>query len=302
MKNSLAYFSVFALAAGSILSGCKKEEAITPLQTEVITTNQHRSGAVTCGESKVVNLIAGQHIVAGTVTVTNTATHLLVTYTTTNGWYIKELHLYAGDCARIPANNSGNPIPGHFPNKNTFSGSSITTYTYSIPLANLPECYCVAAHAVVSKPGAGTETAWGQGTRIVSKGNWAMKFEYCKQRCEPIPDGCSLYPDPIISDAGETWPSATVTVAGFTYTQSEANDIYSQPTTDARIAFIYIAAMKLSGSNLSPTASIWADVATVEAWLATEGKLSPSNLPAAPSAVGSTIANISGWVNDNQCD
>lgn len=304
MKNDLTRFIALTILASSFLSACKKDEVVNPVNNQQINTADHRTGLATCGNSTVVNLIAGQHIPAGTVTVTNTATDLLVTYTTTNGWYIKELHLYAGACAMIPANNSGNPIPGHFPYSNSFSGTGTITHTYSIPLSRLPACYCIAAHAVVSKPGAGIQTAWGQGTRIVSKGNWAMKFEYCTQRCEPVPDGCSFYPNPLISSPGAVWPTATVTVGGFVYTQAQANAIYNQPTTDARVAFIYIAAMRLSlgTGNLSPSADVWADVATVEAWLSTVGKLSPSNLPNAPATVLSAIGNISNWAVNHQCE
>ncbi len=302
MKKTLTIFTCFVLAVTVVLSSCQKDAdpVLSPQQLSLSKTqNQHRSVTATCGTATEVDLIAGQHIVAGTVTVANTATDLLVTYTTTNGWYIKELHLYAGDCSLIPVNQKGNPIPGHFPHSNSFSGSSTTTYTYSIPLANLPDCFCVAAHAVVAKPGAGTETAWGQGTRFVPQGNWAMKFDYCEQACDP---GCSFYPNPIIKDPTFYWPSPTVTIGGFVYTQVEANEIYNAPTTDARRAFIFIAAMKLSTGYLSPGAPIWADVAIVEAWLATVGKLSPANLPTAPVDEEQSISNIVNWVENNQCD
>lgn len=292
---------VLAMYAAFVLQSCSKEaETITPNATAKSNSSQHRI-ANTCGEPKTVALIAGQNIVAGNVTVSNTETDLIVTYTTGHGWYIKELHLYAGDCARIPTNNSGNPIPGRFPFNNSFSGTATTTYTYTIPLANLPECYCIAAHAVVAKPGAGTETAWGQGTRFVSRGNWAMKFEYCTQRCEPV-EVCAYNPQEIIGNLSATWPTTTVTVGGFTYTQQEAYDIYNEPTTDAKTAFIYIAAIKLSGANVPASEPVQADVATIDAWLATLGKLSPANLPYATGSEGSIISGIKGWADDNQCD
>src|SRR5690348_16511548 len=60
-------------------------------------------------------LIAGQTINAGTVTVTNDAEYIYVTYATTGGWKITQTHLYVGDCALIPVNNPGNPLPGQFP-------------------------------------------------------------------------------------------------------------------------------------------------------------------------------------------
>lgn len=138
-----------------------------------------------------VTLFAGQTINAGTVSVTNDADYIYVTYTTANGWYLTQTHLYVGDCALIPVNNPGNPIPGQFPYSSTHSYA--TTYTYQIPLTAIPAevCGCIAAHAVVVRLNATggvieTQTGWGNGTRInLSGGNWGMKFDYCS--CTPAP-------------------------------------------------------------------------------------------------------------------
>lgn len=137
----------------------------------------------------IVTLIAGQTINSGTVTVTNDSNFIYVTYTTTNGWVLAQTHLYVGDCALIPVNNPGNPIPGQFPYASAHN--NVTTYTYQIPLSQIPSgsCGCIAAHAVVKKYNSsnqqiGQETAWGNGTRInLSGGNWGMKFDYCS--CTP---------------------------------------------------------------------------------------------------------------------
>ena len=138
-----------------------------------------------------VMLVAGQTINAGTVTVTNDSNFIYVTYTTANGWYLTQTHLYVGDCALIPVNNQGNPIPGHFPYAGTHT--NITSYTYQVPISRIPAggCGCIAAHAVVVRlNGTGQvieqQTGWGQGTLInPNGGNWAMKFDYCS--CTPSP-------------------------------------------------------------------------------------------------------------------
>ena len=149
-----------------------------------------REGDPVCVPTEVT-LIAGQTINSGTVTVSNDGTYIYVTYTTTNGWKLSQTHLYVGDCALIPVNNPGNPIPGQFPY--TASHSNVTTYTYQVPLSQIPpgSCGCIAAHAVVklynaSNQQIGQETAWGNGVRInMSGGNWGMKFDYCS--CTPSP-------------------------------------------------------------------------------------------------------------------
>ena len=135
-------------------------------------------------------LVAGQTINAGTVTVTNDDAFIYVTYTTANGWMLTQTHLYVGACALIPVNGPGNPMPGQFPYSGTHN--NITTYTYQVPISQIPAggCGCIAAHAVVVKLNSSgqvinQQTGWGQGIRInPNGGNWGMKFEYCS--CIPL--------------------------------------------------------------------------------------------------------------------
>ncbi|MFZ1369838.1 MAG: hypothetical protein WAR78_05630 [Ferruginibacter sp.] len=153
------------------------------------TMAQGREGEPGCVATEVT-LIAGQTINSGTVSVTNDSLYIYVTYTATNGWKISQTHLYVGDCALIPVNNPGNPIPGQFPYASAHA--NVTSYTYQIPLSQIPAgtCGCIAAHAVVKQFDAnnqqtGQETAWGNGVRInLSGGNWGMKFDYCS--CVPL--------------------------------------------------------------------------------------------------------------------
>jgi hypothetical protein len=135
-----------------------------------------------------VPLLAGQTIPAGTVDVSLADGKLVVTYTTSGGWELTEAHLWVGaNLADLPQTRKGNPIPGQFPYK---SGdiTGATTWTFEVPLAALSfECprenaaFFVAAHAALRKVRADgsyqTETGWGDGERIVDKGNWATVFQ-----------------------------------------------------------------------------------------------------------------------------
>ena len=132
----------------------------------------------------VVTLFAGQTINAGNVTVTNDANFIYVTYNTANGYVLTQTHLFVGDCALIPVNKPGNPIPGQFPY--AAPHSNLTTYTYQIPITAIPAgtCGCIAAHAVVGKLNASgqvveQQTGWGNGIVINPDGQWGMKFNYC---------------------------------------------------------------------------------------------------------------------------
>ncbi|MGC4104165.1 hypothetical protein [Ferruginibacter sp.] len=199
MKKLLPLF-VLLFTAISFFS-CEKV-AITPKSTEETTTAAPKDagndtnadpgliigpggGGETSCPATTVTLVAGQTINAGTVTVSNDAQYIYVTYSTTDGWVMKQTHLYVGDCAAIPVNNPGNPIPGQFP----YGGNhnNITSYTYQVPISAIPagSCACVAAHCVVVKLNASgqvveQQTGWGNGTQInMGSGNWGMKFSYC---------------------------------------------------------------------------------------------------------------------------
>lgn len=136
-------------------------------------------------------LLAGQTIEAGTVCAAVDGDDLKLTYTTTDGWTLSEAHLWVGtSLSGMPQTNKGSPIPGQFPYKAENLPDGTTTVTLAAPLSifglqgSQTECVpvnaLVAAHAAVRKVlpdgTVQTETGWGQGPRIVSKGNWATYF------------------------------------------------------------------------------------------------------------------------------
>jgi hypothetical protein len=192
MKKLFLFLTVFTLAVS--LFSCKKTQTESPLaETQTLINNAkiENSTIYSRGDSSsfcpatITTLIAGQTINSGDVTVTNDSSYFYVTYRASNGYSLKETHLYLGACEFIPVNKTGNPIPGHFP-YNGFH-ANIATYTYQIPVSLIPAglCGCVAAHAVVVRVDAnGTiieqQSAWGNGTVINPTGNWGMKFNYCR--------------------------------------------------------------------------------------------------------------------------
>lgn len=141
-----------------------------------------------CPATEVI-LVAGQTINSGTVTVTNDANFIYVTYTTAPGWYLTQTHLFVGNCAAVPVNGAGNPVPGQFPYAGNHTNA--TSYSYQVPVSAIPAggCGCIAAHAVVVQLNSSgqviqTQTGWGNGIRInPNGGNWGMKFSYCS--CVP---------------------------------------------------------------------------------------------------------------------
>ena len=150
-------------------------------ETSVPWTSYGGSGDV-CGETTVATLFAGQNIDVGSVKVWNDENNLYVKYETDYCWKIDEIHLYVGDCDNIPQHN-GNPTPGQFPIKESYADGT-NCATFCIPLSELCECVCIAAHAVVrNKCTYQEETAWADGCDF-SGANWATYFKYCVQECD----------------------------------------------------------------------------------------------------------------------
>lgn len=172
MKTKLLL--LFSLTFLLIFSGCQKENNLTP--TSADNTKQLKSRTEPNCESSF-NLMAGQHYQAGQVLLLNDDDSVYVGYIT-EGWTITQTHLYIGDCAGIPVNGSGSPQPGHFPVSNSFN-PGVSEVWYSFPLASIPPCGCIAAHAVVRNNSTGqTETGWSEGTRFTNN-SWAMRTSYC---------------------------------------------------------------------------------------------------------------------------
>jgi hypothetical protein len=104
-----------------------------------------------------VNLYAGQNTDIGDITVDNTATHLSIQIVLAAGWCMSESYVaVANDATGIPQVN-GNPVPGQFPHKATYSPCA-TTGSYSIPLAGLDSDPVIAVHAKVWDPASETST------------------------------------------------------------------------------------------------------------------------------------------------
>ena len=122
-----------------------------------------------------ITLWAAQNIDVGPLTVNVIGTNLIVTFETTDGWYLTETHLYVG--GPIPSKSA----PGKFPYKHEGLGDA-TIDSYTIPLSEVGGYgwKVIAAHAVVRRD-CQEETAWADGCPIRTgkngkDKNWAMYF------------------------------------------------------------------------------------------------------------------------------
>lgn len=120
----------------------------------------------------------------------------------------------------------------------------------------------------------------------------------------PEPANSCAYPSKyFFLKQNSTW--SNVIVGGFTYTQAEAKAINSTSfkkgvVNDSKKCFLQVLAIKLS-PNVSPTASVWTDVAIVNNYLSTLGKLSPTNLPSGNAAASAAADRISAWISQHDC-
>ena len=148
-------------------------------------TQEELMGRVFCKQESF-DLIAGQTINAGSVIISNDNGNLLVTFQSTDGWMIKEVHLYAGTFEMLPVNPSNVPVPGSFPIKEYFN-PTVDMVTYEIPLESLPDCPYIAAHAVVIRDNQ-EETAWGKGDlsfeSTLNINRWGWLIQDCPEKCE----------------------------------------------------------------------------------------------------------------------
>ncbi|GAC1420258.1 MAG: hypothetical protein NVS1B13_23290 [Flavisolibacter sp.] len=102
------------------------------------------------------------------------------------------------------------------------------------------------------------------------------------------------------------WAVPTVTVGNYGYTETEARAIGKVPDNygnaqDSKYAFMRVATLKLSYTNYLASPTLAPAVATIESWLATVGKLSPTNLPTGNAAARSASATIDNWILLHLC-
>jgi hypothetical protein len=182
-------------------------------------------------------LIAGQNMTIGYVETwyedISGALILHVKYVINDtAWYLTEVHLAVNtSLSGIPQTNgtNGNPIPGLFPYSATglwtkeyeFTINLTDVFGLTCPASNQTTIY-IAAHADVAKVDeygntVQTETAWGNGTRFTTSGNWGMYFTYniiCEQYVPEQVCYLSGYPDTAWANgyefSGKNWATYVV--------------------------------------------------------------------------------------------
>lgn len=115
-------------------------------------------------------------------------------------------------------------------------------------------------------------------------------------------------------DEAHNWPDvngtadANVTIAGNNYTAADAaaawNFYKTSSLHDPQKALILLAVLRLSGTPTNGYSGMATDIATVETWLQTFGRLSATNNPttAMPTDVADAYNRLTNWLDDHDCD
>jgi hypothetical protein len=185
-------YLLFIPLLACLILGCSNEQ----LSQDFALKNQKAASNVAIepidpadaeGHCVYTHLIAGQHHVAGSITVDNDGENLIITFSTDDDWTLGTTHLSIGNCDEdwAPLNGGGNPQVGQFEYTEPYSAGPHEV-VYIVSLEGLDDHYCFATHAEVEGP-AGGETAWGQGTQFNGNG-WAMFVESFLSNCPPDED------------------------------------------------------------------------------------------------------------------
>jgi hypothetical protein len=104
-----------------------------------------------------------------------------------------------------------------------------------------------------------------------------------------------------------------ISVGGHHYTMQEGQQIWNTSNKggkkDAKKAYTLVASLKLSNycgsySGYQSGHSYTTDLATVEQWLSSMGKLSSSNMPSTqmPNQVKQAYERLKSWIEMKECD
>ena len=139
---------IFLLVLLSFIAlSCEKED----IETQDLAADEYAVKSEIQGCDFTTDLMAGQHMDVGDVTVTNDGTDIYVTYEIFEpGWYMLESHLHIADeLIGIPHTKKGNPKIGKFDYQ--AEHDMILKYTYVVPITwPLGTEMFIAAHAVVA--------------------------------------------------------------------------------------------------------------------------------------------------------
>jgi hypothetical protein len=182
-------------------------------------------GDYSCDTWGEFDLVAGQNMIVGDVTIWHDNVNLYIEYTTDGDWYLSETHVFIGDMNDLPTTKKGNPKIGHFPY--AMDHDMVQEYTYTFALDDLgweygDGAFFIMAHAVVDRVVDGevvqSETGWGCEYDYEESQRWACYIDYKVCKVLEMPDddvdvkvavASDSYFDTTIANGGNDVPDYT---------------------------------------------------------------------------------------------
>lgn len=245
----------------------------------------------------------------------NDATDYYITISGVPGACLKDIRLYAGTEAGIPVNpGNGQPKHNDFPVQENYSAPFPTNWTLKIPIVEVGSSFWISVRTSFGTASA-SHSIWSEGLSFPPSNN-GSKFQVTQQICI-VDEGCGYGQGYWFGNGNHPWPDVNgitagdVTIGGENYTRAEARAIWwanngnCPGIPNAKKAFAFVAAIKLSGTSVIGNSALWNDVAIADAWLASLDRLSPDNIcshPDASAAVMQAVGRIGDWLDAHDCD
>lgn len=190
------------LATALIAFSCSKTELNKP-QSQALNaaTAGEKSVDAVCGDPVVYSLIDGYNAAHGSLSISNDETNLYVTFSSSDAnLKFQKAELVIGTLAHVTAATDATAWPkiAQGPNPPDYSQTfkpELSSYTFTIPLANYESCFYVNAFAKmvqrdpITKKITAVSYVFIKSNTKTSKKCWSTYVCYCKQDCPPPPCG-----------------------------------------------------------------------------------------------------------------
>jgi hypothetical protein len=177
--------------------GCSKTDLTSPKQGS-ISSRQSSNSEQVCGEPESHDLIDKSKVVQGNISVSNDATNVYVTINVTAADFKllkaaliigSEQHVKDGVTTGWPQLGPGPLNPDY---SQTFPKPGVTSYTFTVPLSSLDNCFDIAVYGKLTKKDAYGKTIsdviFLKSDPQLIKKCWQTYQQYCEQECPPPPE------------------------------------------------------------------------------------------------------------------
>jgi len=173
---------------------CSKRDLTAPKSSSI--SARSGSNSVVCGTPESFNLIDKYKVQLGTVSVSNDATNVFVTINISDpDFKLVKAALIIGTQQHVTDGvTTGWPKLGPGPVSPDYSQTfkpGVTTYTFTVPIGSLENCFDFAVYGKLTKKVDGKNVAdiiFLQSDPQLTTKCWQTYAQYCKQDCPPPPD------------------------------------------------------------------------------------------------------------------